>query len=98
MKSFFYFLVFAAVIIGAILFTIMNPAVVEINLMLTTLSLPFSLIVLSSILLGVFLGILIGGMMVLGRKREIRRLRKALANAEKELSNLRKMPLKDVTS
>lgn len=95
MKAFIFsiFLILAAVV--AVVFTVLNPGEVAVNLYFVQLQLPFSLVVVASMFVGVLVGLFVSGWVSLGRRREMRKLRKQLAMAEKELNNLRKMSIKD---
>ncbi len=95
MRALIYFVFILLAAIAAVVFTALNPGDVTVNLYFRQLTLPFSLVVVASMFFGVLLGMLAGGVVALGRRRELRRLRKQLALAEKELSNLRKLPLRD---
>ena len=76
-------------------FALMNAAPVSLNYYFSSVQAPLSLIVVLSIVVGALLGILAMAGMVLRQKREMARLRKSMRLAEKEISNLRSLPLKD---
>ena len=76
-------------------FALMNAAPVSLNYYFASVQAPLSLIVVLSIVVGALLGILAMAGMVLRQKREMARLRKSMRLAEKEISNLRSLPLKD---
>ncbi len=95
MKALIYFVFILLAAISAVVFTALNPGDVTVNLHFKQLTLPFSLVVVASMFFGVLLGMFAGGLVALGRRRDMRKLRKQLALAEKELSNLRKQPLGD---
>ncbi len=95
MRALIYFVFILLAAIAAVVFTALNPGEVTVNLHFRQVTLPFSLVVVASMFFGVLLGMLAGGVVALGRRRTLRRLRKQLALTEKELSNLRKLPLRD---
>ena len=95
MKALVYFIVILFAAVCAVVFTALNPDDVTVNLYYSKFTLPFSLVIVASMFFGVLLGMLAGGVLALGRRRAIRKLRKQLGVAEKELSNLRKLPIKD---
>jgi uncharacterized integral membrane protein len=95
MKALIYFIFILFAAVCAVVFTALNPDEVTVNLYYSRITLPFSLVVVASMFFGVLLGMLAGGLLALGRRREMRKLRKQLTNAEKELTNLRKIPIKD---
>jgi putative membrane protein len=76
-------------------FHLRNNQPVDLNYYLGVVSLPFSLYVIASLCVGA----LLGGLVVLPRllwlKQENARLRKRLQVNEKELNNLRVIPVKD---
>jgi uncharacterized integral membrane protein len=95
MRALIYFVFILLAAVAAVVFTALNPGDVTVNLYFRQVTLPFSLVVVASMFFGVLLGMLAGGVVALGRRRALRRLRKQLALDEKELSNLRKLPLRD---
>ena len=95
MKALIHFVTILFAAIAAVVFTALNPGEVAVNFHVTQITLPFSLVVVASMFFGVLLGMLAGGVVALGRRRELRRLRKQLALAEKELSNQRKSSSQD---
>lgn len=82
------------IIIG-VSFAALNAATVQVNFYVKTLSMPIS--VLMTMMLG--FGILIGFILVIGRywrlKIECRKMRSQLTLSEKEIKNLRSIPLQD---
>lgn len=82
------------VLIG-ISFAALNASSVKINFYFTTWTMPIS--VLATIMVG--LGIIVGFLISLSKywrlKRELRKIREQLRLTEKEIKNLRAIPLKD---
>lgn len=76
-------------------FAQMNADSVQLTYYFGEVRAPLSLVVVLAIALGAFLGVLAAMGMVIGQKREIAKLRKSVKLAEKEVSNLRSLPLKD---
>ena len=95
MKALIYFIVILFAAVCAVVFTALNPDDVTVDLYYSKITLPFSLVIVASMFFGVLLGLVAGGMLALGRRRELRKLRKQLGVAERELSNLRKLPIKE---
>ena len=81
-------------IIG-ILFAVLNAEPVTLHYYFGDKQLPLSLVIISSIIVGALLGIVASAVIILQLKRDNARLRKLSATSEKELKNLRTMPIKD---
>jgi putative membrane protein len=77
-------------------FSILNADLVKLNLYLKTWELPLSLVVISALILGVLLGFLVAMIKIVSLKRLNNKLRKKADIAEKEISNLRTIPIKDI--
>lgn len=75
-------------------FAVMNANVVELNYYLGVAELPLSLIVVISFAMGAGFGILAAVGVILRLKRGNLRLRREVKLTEKELVNLRKIPIK----
>ncbi|MGF1643225.1 MAG: lipopolysaccharide assembly LapA domain-containing protein [Thiotrichales bacterium] len=96
MKTLAYILLVIAAAVISVTFTALNPGNITINLPYgRSFPMPLSVVVIVSVFLGIVLGMLANTLALYGRRREIKRLRKQLAIAETEVSNLRKMPLRD---
>ena len=81
----------------ALSFALLNANLVEINYYIGSSKLPLSLMLVVSFALGSIVGLLITMSWYWHARWEGRKLAKKLALAEKELSNLRTMPLKDLS-
>lgn len=83
------------IILVGISFAALNASSVKINFYFTTWSMPVS--VLATIMVGI--GIIVGFLISLSKywrlKRELRKMREQLRLTEKEIKNLRAIPLKD---
>ncbi|KTC96587.1 lipopolysaccharide assembly protein LapA domain-containing protein [Legionella erythra] len=88
-------LFYLLLILVGVSFAALNASSVEVNFYVTTMTMPIS--ILMTIMLGI--GILIGFLIFLLRywrlKRELARVRNQLRLTEKEIKNLRDIPLKD---
>lgn len=88
-------IVYLLFILLGISFAVLNASPVQVNFYITTLKLPIS--VLMTVMLGI--GMLIGLLLFIGRywrlKSEYRLLKNQLKLTEKEIKNLRAIPLKD---
>lgn len=76
-------------------FAVLNAETVELKYYLGTISLPLALLLAITLLMGALLGGLASIGYVLHQRRETSRLRKKLSLVEKELKNLREIPIKD---
>lgn len=95
MKALFYLVIIIFAALVSIAFTALNPGEVDVNLYLRQVSLPFSVVVVLSIFLGILLGFLASLVAVWSRGLELRKTRKQLKNLQSELSSLRKQPLQE---
>lgn len=88
------FLLLATILLG-IIFTIQNPGKVTVDYYFSSIEAPLSLVISVSLLLGAILGWIIAWVRGLGKQRQHRQIQKKLTIAEAEISNLRKLPIKD---
>ncbi len=89
-----YLLLLIIILIG-ITFAVLNPAMVTMNYYIGQKTLPLSLLLVTVFALGCFLGLLVGGWLLLKVKIKNYRLKQRLKVAEKEVQNLRAIPLQD---
>ncbi|MDR3492682.1 MAG: LapA family protein [Gammaproteobacteria bacterium] len=94
MRVISYILLLAVIILG-MSFAMLNSGAVVINYYLGHRSFPLSLVLVMTFSGGALLGILIGTWLVLKMKVKNYRLRQRLKFAEKEIENLRAIPLQD---
>lgn len=85
------------VIVGAvgIIFAQLNSSPVELNYYSGSIEYPLAAVMLIAFLIGVLAGVLPILKTFLKSKREISKLRRTVNKTEKELYNLRALPLKD---
>lgn len=86
---------FLLVLVFGLFFGLLNAEPVPINYYFGSRELPLSLILVITLLAGAVCGALAGLGLVFRMRREIARLRRELRASEKELANLRALPLKD---
>ena len=91
-----YILIFIFLIL-ALSFALLNASPVDINYYLGVSKLPLSLLLVVSFALGCIVGLLITLSWYWKARWECHKVNKKLALAEKELANLRSMPLKDLS-
>jgi len=95
MKRIIFLVVFLLVAIVGLSFALMNAETVTLSYYFGTVTAPLSIVVVVSVALGTLLGLSASMGMVLGLKQEIARLRRSIRNTEREVANLRALPLKD---
>ncbi len=95
MKRIIFLVVFLLVLVVGLSFALMNAETVMLSYYFGTISAPLSIVVVVSLAAGALLGVLACMGMALGLKQEIARLRRSVKVAEKEVENLRSLPLKD---
>lgn len=96
MRRLIYLLVFLAMFVIGLSFTMLNdaPVVVDYYLGVGVISLPLLLVL--TLCLGMFLGVVGGLGWVFHARRDLGRARREMRRSNQELENLRTMPLKDI--
>lgn len=94
MRIISYFFLLIIVLFG-ILFGVLNSESVTINYYLGQSTLPLSLLLVLVFALGCLIGMIVGFWLVIKAKLTNYRLKQRLNLAEKEISNLRAIPLQD---
>ncbi|MEX0731951.1 MAG: lipopolysaccharide assembly protein LapA domain-containing protein [Aquisalimonadaceae bacterium] len=89
------FIVVLLVVLFGLSFSLLNADTVAVDYYFGELNLPLSLLLVFSLIIGALAGVLACLAMVMTRTREMRRLRRRLTDTEKELNELRRLPLKD---
>ena len=79
----------------ALIFTWVNVEPIELYYLAGSLEIPLPVALWAAVLLGTILGILASAGIILRLKRENRRLQRSARVAEKEVINLRNLPIKD---
>ncbi len=95
MLRIFYLLVFLLLVVIGIAFAVLNAEAVEFNYYFSSREIPLSLILILAMFSGAVLGVLASTGVIIRLKRETSKLRKAAELAEKEIINLRAIPIKD---
>ena len=95
MSKLIYTVLILAVILFGIIFAVLNADNVQLNYYFGSKQLPLSLAIVMSMVVGAILGVLASIKLILRTRREMSRLRKASAMAEKEITNLRAIPIKN---
>ena len=95
MSKLIYGIVVVVLILLGITFAILNAEQVQLNYYFGSKQVPLSFAIILSIFLGAILGVLASIGLILRSRKELSRLRKAAEVAEKEISNLRAIPIKN---
>lgn len=95
MKRIFALVFFLIILVSGLGFAVINADTVTLNYYLGVISAPLSLILVVAITFGAVLGVLATIGMMLSLKREVARLRRTVKVKEKEISNLRSIPIRD---
>lgn len=95
MSKIIYGSVIILIVLLGIIFAVLNAEPVQLNYYFNSREMPLSLAIILSMFLGAILGVLASVVLILKYKNEISRLRKAADIAEKEISNLRAIPIKN---
>lgn len=89
-----YILFSLILLVTGILFAVLNAEPVMLHYYFGDMEIPLSLTIISAIILGAILGIIASAGIIIKLKRENLRVRKTSELAEKEITNLRTMPIK----
>jgi putative membrane protein len=95
MSKLIYTVLALVVILFGIIFAVLNAENVQLNYYFGSQQLPLSLAIVLSMMVGAIFGVLASINLILRSRREIARLRKASEIAEKEIANLRAIPIKN---
>jgi len=95
MKRIFYIAaVIITLVIGAV-FSARNASIVTMDFIITTVDINLSLAIIISLIIGAGLGVLASLIWLISAKRELQRMKKKSEISQKELTNLRAIPIKD---
>ena len=95
MKRIVSFITFFVLGLIAVAFAAKNDVSVELHYYLGSVAAPLSLLLVISLGIGALLGVFACSGVILKLKRETMRLQKSVKVAEKEVTNLRALPIKD---
>ncbi len=96
MKRLVILLLFIFIAALGLLLALLNPYDVSFNYYLGELELPQAVLLVLTLILGALLGMVSNLAMLLGRRRELAKLRKRVKLQEQEIRNLREIPLRDL--
>lgn len=86
--------VILTLVVGAV-FSARNAAIVKIDFIIISVDTNLSLAIIIALIIGAALGVLTSLLWLVSTKRELQRIRKKSELAQKELVNLRAIPIKD---
>lgn len=95
MRRFVYLVLTLMVVIFGIVFAVLNADTVQLNYYLGSVELPLSLVIMLAMIVGAVLGIFASLSFIIGSRRNLSKLKRSVAVAEKEIVNLRNIPIKD---
>ena len=95
MKRILYLFIFFVLLVIGITFAVLNAEPVGLNYYFGSKEIELSIILVITLIIGAILGILASANLFLSHRREIIRLKKAMDLAEKEINNLRSIPIRD---
>ena len=83
------------VIILGVAFAVLNADSIQLNYYLGSIELPLSLVLVMAMIVGALLGIFASLSIIIGSRRKATKLKHSIEVAEKEIVNLRNIPIKD---
>ena len=83
------------IVIFGVVFAVLNAESVTLNYYLGSSELPLSLVLVIAMIIGAILGILASLNFIIGSRRSATKLKRSVEVAEKEIVNLRNIPIKD---
>lgn len=89
------FLFGLVIVLFGLSFALLNAELVTIHFYFGAQELPLSLVIVLSVILGAVLGVIAALALVLRQRRELARERRARHQIQRELDELRRMPIKD---
>ena len=90
-----YLFIFLVLVIFGIVFAVLNAEPVNLNYYFGSKEVALSLILVLAMIVGAILGIIASASMIISNRREVMKLRKSVELAEKEVTNLRSIPIRD---
>ncbi len=90
-----YSFIFLVLVIFGIVFAVLNAEPVKLNYYFGSEEVPLSLILVFAMIVGAILGVIASASMIISNQLEVKKLRKSVELAEKEVTNLRAIPIRD---
>ncbi|MCG6886261.1 MAG: LapA family protein [Proteobacteria bacterium] len=95
MMKIIYVFLFLVLGLFGIVFAVLNAAPVELHYYFGSKQVELSLVIVLSMMVGAVLGVIASTSVIVNSRREVHKLRKSMDLAEKEINNLRAIPLRD---
>ena len=95
MKRIIIYAVVLLVALAGLSFALLNADTITLNYYFGKLQAPLSLVLVIALAFGAVMGVLASMWVVVAQKRELAKLHKAAKITEKEITNLRSIPMKD---
>jgi len=95
MSKILYAIAIALIALLGVIFAILNAETVQVNYYFGSKDTPLSLAIILSMLLGAILGLFASLGLILKSKREVSKYKRLADTAEKEIANLRAIPIKN---
>ncbi len=95
MRRLIYLILALIIILFGVTFAVLNADKVQLNYYFGSIEWPLSLILVIAMAIGALLGILASLGFIIGSRRHASRLKRSVEVAEKEIVNLRNIPIKD---
>jgi len=90
-----YFLLALIVVILGVVFSVLNADTVQLHYYLGSIELPLSLVLILAMIIGALLGVFASLGFIIGSRRSASKLKRSVEVAEKEIVNLRNIPIKN---
>ena len=90
-----YLFIFLILVIFGIVFAVLNAEPVNLNYYFGSKEVALSLILVFAMIVGAVLGVIASASMIISNQLEVKKLRKSVELAEKEVTNLRAIPIRD---
>jgi lipopolysaccharide assembly protein A len=84
------------ILAGGASFALLNAERVRVNLYTGIYSMPLSLLILTTLVIGILVGFIVGFSMYLRERHSNYKLKKQVKAVSKEIENLRTIPIKDI--
>lgn len=95
MMKILYLFLFLVLVIFGIVFAVLNADPVELHYYFGSKQVALSLVIVLSMMVGAVLGVIASTSVIVSSRREVHKLKKSVELAEKEIANLRAIPLQD---
>ena len=90
-----YLIIFLILVVFGIVFAVLNADPVKLNYYFGSKEVALSLVLVLAMIVGAILGVIASASMIISNRREVIKLRKSVELAEKEVANLRAIPIRD---